>query len=185
MSRTACGSLRKVTKLSQNKAGTGSTNRNNSRNDPLFVRRPAEVNQIVHRRRSFAPRRWSGMVSFLGCLLQRSLLLALLLGFLFSQLRPVAFGALKAIIGFPHDDISCPIRWLRSPKNRPWLRPSLNAAFMGSDPGFGGSLRREAADRRRAGIRDRNLHAEPASIHRNNFVQCLGVGVRSHAIRSS
>lgn len=49
------------------------------------------------------------MISFLGCLLQRSLLLALLLGFLFSQPRPVAFGALKAIIGFPHDYISYPI----------------------------------------------------------------------------
>ena len=45
MSRTACGLLRKVTKLSQNKAGIGST-KSNSPNDPLFVRRPAEDIQM-------------------------------------------------------------------------------------------------------------------------------------------
>ena len=51
---------------------------------------------------------------------------------------------------------------------------------MRSDPGLGRGLAVETADRRRVGARDRDLYAEPASIKRDNFVDRLGVRMRSH-----
>ena len=57
---------------------------------------------------------------------------------------------------------------------------ALYAGFVHSDPGLSRGLGVETADRRRVGIRDGNLYAEPAGIEQDDFVDRLGVWVRSH-----
>jgi hypothetical protein len=56
----------------------------------------------------------------------------------------------------------------------------LYAAFVRSYPGLGRSLGVEIADRRWVGARYRDLHAEPAGIQPDDFVDRLGVWMRSH-----
>jgi hypothetical protein len=56
----------------------------------------------------------------------------------------------------------------------------LYAGFMQSDPGLSRGLAVETADRRRVGIWDRNLYAEPAGIEQDDFVGRFGVWMRSH-----
>ena len=70
---------------------------------------------------------------------------------------------------------------LGSPKNGCRLRLGLYAGFVRSDPGLSRGLGVKTADRRRVGIRDRDLYAEPASIEQDDFIGRLGVWVRSHA----
>jgi hypothetical protein len=57
---------------------------------------------------------------------------------------------------------------------------SLHATFVRSDPGRGRSFGVEPADHRRAGVGDRYPYAEPAGIERDNFVDRVGVWMRSH-----
>ena len=57
----------------------------------------------------------------------------------------------------------------------------MDAGFVRSNPGLGRGLAGETADCRRVGARDRDLYAEPASVKRDNFVDRLGVRMRSHA----
>ena len=65
-------------------------------------------------------------------------------------------------------------------ENRSRLRLGPHAGFVRSDPGLGSGLGIETADRRRIGIRDRNLYAEATGIEQNDFVDRLGVWMRSH-----
>jgi hypothetical protein len=71
-------------------------------------------------------------------------------------------------------------RGLGSPENRSRSRLGLYAGFVQSDPGLSRSLGIKTADRRRVGIWDRNLYAEPASIEQDDFVGRFGVWMRSH-----
>lgn len=57
---------------------------------------------------------------------------------------------------------------------------SLHATFMRSDPGRGRSLAVEPANRCRAGVRDRYPYAKAAGIERDDFVDRLGMWMRSH-----
>ena len=56
----------------------------------------------------------------------------------------------------------------------------MYAGFVRNDPGLGRGLAVETANRRRVGVRDRDLYAEPASIEQDNFVDGLGVRMRPH-----
>src|SRR6516165_4049118 len=66
------------------------------------------------------------------------------------------------------------------PKNRSGPGLGLYTVLVRSDPGLGRSLGAETADRRRIGVRDRNLHAEPTGVKRDDFVDSLSVGMRPH-----
>ena len=129
-----------------------------------------------------AHRRWIGAFGLLGCLSWGSFLLALRFFFLFGPLYPVSLGALKAVIGSAHSVHSllgdgCG-RGLS--KNRPWLGLGLHPVLVRGDPRLSCSLGVETADCGWVGVRDGNLYAEPTNVKRHNFIDCLGVWVRSH-----
>ena len=65
-------------------------------------------------------------------------------------------------------------------KNRSGPGLALYAVFVRSDPSLGRSLGIETADRRRIGVRDRNLYAEPTSVKWDDFVDSHSVGMRRH-----
>jgi hypothetical protein len=65
-------------------------------------------------------------------------------------------------------------------KNRSGPGLALYAVFVRSDPSLGRSLGVETADRRRIGVRDRNLYAEPTGVKRDDFVDSHSVGMRPH-----
>jgi hypothetical protein len=56
----------------------------------------------------------------------------------------------------------------------------LYAGFVRGDPGLSRGLGVEAADRRRIGVRDGDPYAEATSIEDHDFVDRLGVRMRSH-----